>query len=75
MTGTVFDIKEFTVHDGPGTRVTVFLKGCPLHCQWCHNPEGPYGRCLHACPKGLISVIGEEWEASRLASFYNASFV
>lgn len=40
MTGTVFDIKEFTVHDGPGTRVTVFLKGCPLHCQWCHNPEG-----------------------------------
>lgn len=39
-TGTVFDIREFTVHDGPGTRVTVFLKGCPLHCRWCHNPEG-----------------------------------
>lgn len=40
MTGTVFDIKEFTVHDGPGGRITVFLKGCPLHCIWCHNPEG-----------------------------------
>ncbi len=40
MTGCVFDIKEFTVHDGPGSRVTVFLKGCPLRCQWCHNPEG-----------------------------------
>ena len=40
MTGTVFDIKEFTLHDGPGSRVTVFLKGCPLRCMWCHNPEG-----------------------------------
>jgi len=40
MTGTVFDIKEFSLHDGPGPRTTVFLKGCPLRCQWCHNPEG-----------------------------------
>lgn len=40
MTGTVFDIKEFSVYDGPGVRATVFLKGCPLRCQWCHNPEG-----------------------------------
>ncbi|MCI8525099.1 MAG: glycyl-radical enzyme activating protein [Oscillospiraceae bacterium] len=40
MTGTIFDIKEFSVHDGPGPRVTVFFKGCPLRCQWCHNPEG-----------------------------------
>lgn len=40
MIGTVFDIKEFTVHDGPGPRITVFLKGCPLRCSWCHNPEG-----------------------------------
>ncbi len=40
MMGTVFDIKEMTVHDGPGSRVTVFLKGCPLRCLWCHNPEG-----------------------------------
>lgn len=40
LTGVVFDIKEFAVHDGPGLRVTVFLKGCPLRCSWCHNPEG-----------------------------------
>jgi pyruvate formate lyase activating enzyme len=38
--GIVFDIKEFSVHDGPGIRTTVFLKGCPLACMWCHNPEG-----------------------------------
>jgi pyruvate formate lyase activating enzyme len=38
--GTIFDIREFTVHDGPGMRTTVFLKGCPLRCAWCHNPEG-----------------------------------
>ncbi len=40
MTGIVFDIKEMAVHDGPGIRTTVFLKGCPLRCKWCHNPEG-----------------------------------
>ena len=40
MLGTVFDIKEFSVYDGPGVRATVFLKGCPLRCEWCHNPEG-----------------------------------
>lgn len=40
MPGTIFDIKCFAVHDGPGIRTTVFLKGCPLQCRWCHNPEG-----------------------------------
>jgi pyruvate formate lyase activating enzyme len=39
MTVTIFDIKRFAVHDGPGIRTTVFLKGCPLRCWWCHNPE------------------------------------
>ena len=38
--GTIFDLKEFAVYDGPGLRQTVFLKGCPLRCNWCHNPEG-----------------------------------
>ena len=40
MNGVIFDIKEMAVHDGPGIRTTVFFKGCPLRCKWCHNPEG-----------------------------------
>lgn len=56
MNGIIFDIKEMAVHDGPGIRTTVFLKGCPLRCMWCHNPEGLKGvpqlmkkekNCLH----------------------------
>ncbi len=39
VSGIVFDIQRFSIHDGPGIRTTVFLKGCPLHCIWCHNPE------------------------------------
>lgn len=38
--GTIFDLKRFAIHDGPGIRTTVFFKGCPLACRWCHNPEG-----------------------------------
>lgn len=49
MLGTIFDIKEFTVHDGPGSRTTVFFKGCPLRCRWCHNPEG-----LSATPQLMV---------------------
>ena len=37
--GVIFDVKKYAIHDGPGIRTTVFLKGCPLNCQWCHNPE------------------------------------
>jgi pyruvate formate lyase activating enzyme len=40
MKGLIFNIRKYSVHDGPGIRVTVFLKGCPLGCLWCHNPEG-----------------------------------
>ncbi len=40
MKGLIFSIKKYAIHDGPGIRVTVFMKGCPLDCWWCHNPEG-----------------------------------
>lgn len=49
--GTIFDIKELAVFDGPGIRQTVFFKGCPLRCNWCHNPEG-----LSAEPELMVSL-------------------
>jgi pyruvate formate lyase activating enzyme len=52
--GVVFDIKEFAIHDGPGIRTTVFLKGCPLRCRWCHNPEG-----LVPEPQEMLSPSGK----------------
>lgn len=54
MLGTVFSIEDFAVNDGPGIRTTVFLKGCPLRCQWCHNPEG-----LSFAPETLVKKNGE----------------
>jgi len=51
MFGTIFDIKEFSIYDGPGMRVTVFFKGCPLRCLWCHNPEG-----LERAPQIMVSA-------------------
>jgi pyruvate formate lyase activating enzyme len=66
-TGTVFDIKEFAVHDGPGIRTTVFLKGCTLRCSWCHNPEGlsPETQVLHS-PAG-DRLVGTQYTSSELA--------
>jgi pyruvate formate lyase activating enzyme len=40
MQALIFDVKRYSIHDGPGIRVTFFMKGCPLSCWWCHNPEG-----------------------------------
>ena len=42
--GLIFDIKRYAINDGPGIRTTVFMKGCPLSCVWCHNPEGVSSR-------------------------------
>lgn len=58
MEGTIFDIKEFSIHDGPGARVTVFLKGCPLRCLWCHNPEGLSTRIQLMHKKNLCTGCG-----------------
>ena len=70
LEGTVFDIQRFSLHDGPGIRTIVFLKGCPLRCRWCSNPESQKpsreimynaakcircGTCREVCPKGAIS--------------------
>jgi len=49
-TGIIFEVREFCLHDGPGMRTTVFFKGCPMHCAWCHNPES-----LSAKPQLLIN--------------------
>ena len=57
MAGILFDIKRFAVHDGPGIRTTVFLKGCPLKCLWCHNPESIGSQ---PCSVERASRIGEQ---------------
>lgn len=50
MTGLIYDIKRFAIHDGPGIRTTVFFKGCPLDCWWCHNPES-INNCIEKTQK------------------------
>jgi pyruvate formate lyase activating enzyme len=65
--GIVFDVREFTVHDGPGIRTTVFMKGCPLRCTWCHNPEGlDMKPSVMRSPSGERTV-GRDYEAVELA--------
>jgi pyruvate formate lyase activating enzyme len=60
--GLIFDIRRFSVHDGPGIRTTVFFKGCPLTCWWCHNPESQDFKSEQSIRKHLLS--GEKFERS-----------
>lgn len=72
-TGLIFDIKKYAINDGPGIRTTVFFQGCPLACQWCHNPESRSvkpvlmyranrcvlcGACVEKCPQHAITLNG-----------------
>jgi pyruvate formate lyase activating enzyme len=73
--GLIFDIRKYSINDGPGIRTTVFFKGCPLRCPWCHNPEGQSflpelmvrnsrclagcAECLTACEPGALSRAGD----------------
>jgi pyruvate formate lyase activating enzyme len=74
QTGIIFDVKQYALHDGPGIRTTIFLKGCPLTCWWCHNPEGigkeaqvlytqrrciACGECLDVCRQQALSLKPE----------------
>jgi len=70
-TGIIFDILEFAIHDGPGLRTTIFLKGCPLDCSWCHNPESKSSapQVMHS-PAG-DRVAGRIWTAVELADRLN----
>ncbi len=72
--GIIFDLRRYSIHDGPGIRTTVFFKGCPLHCAWCHNPESISFQpelilrsnrcilcddCLEACRNGAVTRQGD----------------
>ena len=74
LTGITFNVQRFSTEDGPGIRTTVFFKGCPLRCAWCHNPEGLSPRpelvwydvrcigardCLSACPEDALELTGQ----------------
>lgn len=73
--GLIFNIQRFSIHDGPGIRTTVFMKGCPLRCLWCSNPESQdffpnlmardincrgCGACVEACPEEAITLVREQ---------------
>ena len=80
--GIIFDIQRFAIHDGPGIRTLVFMKGCPLRCWWCQNPEGlsaskslgyfeyrcnQFKKCIPSCPTSALSFDGDRLVIDRAA--------
>jgi pyruvate formate lyase activating enzyme len=78
--GMVFDVEKYAIHDGPGIRTSVFFKGCPLRCRWCHNPEGQSsklelihrksrcidcGECVKNCSREALSLVGQHISVDR----------
>ena len=68
QTGVIFSIEEFAVNDGPGIRTTIFLKGCPLRCMWCHNPEGQKAAPQPLTKQGRTETCGYTIDSDALAA-------
>ena len=82
LKGIIFNIQRYSINDGPGIRTTIFIKGCPLHCSWCSNPESQRkdpeiivrdlkcissGKCEEICPQGAIKLVESESTEPRVS--------
>ena len=71
-TGRIFDIQKYSIHDGPGIRTIVFLKGCSLRCRWCCNPEGQHYEIENMLFGGKNKVIGKDVTVREVMDFLHS---